>query len=287
VKSPSEIVHDRLVKWFGGRNFFLFSVLVLLILLPPFVENRPVGHLVISILLILVPIAGFITTSGNRAKTIALAALSIVPVSAVIAALFGWNGFEMPTIVLLFGVLFGFIAVSIVQSVLNTDTIDADTIYGIISVYVLFAFVWAALFQFMYDKNPAHVRIPAGNNAEVIDYQDFLYYSVVTLTTLGYGEIVPLSSKARALAMLEAIAGVLFLATVIARVVAVHTSVSAERKRKERQARRQLAEAEKQKNKAEAKQRKADAQEEKAAEAQQELKTVKADEKRKDTGDEA
>jgi len=290
VRSPSGIVHDRIEKWFGGRNFFIFSVLILLILIPPFVEGRPAGHFIISVLLILIPIAGFVTTSGSRAKTITLVALSIIPVGGTIAAVFGWNVFAMPTTVLLFGVLYGFIAASIVQNIFNTDTINADTIYGIISVYVLFAFVWAALFQFMYDMNPEHFRITAGDGG-TIDYLDFLYYSVITLTTLGYGEIIPLTSKARALAMLESIAGVLFLATVIARVVAVHTSVSTERKRKERQERQQLKATEKQKDKAEKDERKlkaeAGAERQKAEQAQQKLKTMKADDKRKDPGDEA
>jgi voltage-gated potassium channel Kch len=55
-----------------------------------------------------------------------------------------------------------------------------------------------------------------------IDLSHFSYYSYVTLTTLGYGDITPISTQARSLALLEAIMGPLYLAILVARLVGIH-----------------------------------------------------------------
>lgn len=52
---------------------------------------------------------------------------------------------------------------------------------------------------------------------------DFLYYSFVTLTTLGFGDITPVTARARSLAVLEAVTGVLFVALLIARLVGMYS----------------------------------------------------------------
>jgi voltage-gated potassium channel Kch len=60
----------------------------------------------------------------------------------------------------------------------------------------------------------------------IADKSDFTYYSYVTLTTLGYGDIIPISTSARSLALLEAMMGQLYLAVLVARLVGLHISQS-------------------------------------------------------------
>ena len=62
----------------------------------------------------------------------------------------------------------------------------------------------------------------AGEQMLSVDTNDFVYYSMVTLTTLGYGDITPLSASARALAAMEALVGQIYLTVIIARLVGLH-----------------------------------------------------------------
>ena len=59
---------------------------------------------------------------------------------------------------------------------------------------------------------------------------EFTYYSFVTLTTLGYGDITPLSSRVKVLSMLEAVVGQIYLVVLVARLVGLHISHSSRRK---------------------------------------------------------
>jgi voltage-gated potassium channel len=60
--------------------------------------------------------------------------------------------------------------------------------------------------------------------------KDFTYYSFVTLTTLGYGDITPVTDPARSLSLLEAVMGQLYLAVLVARLVGIHIAQSNEKK---------------------------------------------------------
>lgn len=69
---------------------------------------------------------------------------------------------------------------------------------------------------------PGSFQMPQGT----INQATFTYYSYVTLTTLGYGDITPISTPARSLALLEAMMGQLYLAVLIARLVGIHIAQS-------------------------------------------------------------
>jgi hypothetical protein len=93
-----------------------------------------------------------------------------------------------------------------------------DRISGAIVLYLLLgliaAFAYSALSLL---DSGAFSKLPTGEG----DVYDWLYFSFVTLTTVGYGDITPLSRGARALAMLEALVGQLFPAIIIARFVSL------------------------------------------------------------------
>jgi hypothetical protein len=100
-------------------------------------------------------------------------------------------------------------------SMFEANANRADRIVAGISGYLIIAFLWAALYSI-------HERLLPGGLVDsskgVIDAAegDFLYYSLITQTTTGYGEIVPISPSARLLASLQAVAGTLYLAVFIA-----------------------------------------------------------------------
>lgn len=106
--------------------------------------------------------------------------------------------------------------VVLVRRIASHGTVTTETVKGGIGVYFLigifFSLVYFLLFRFDPDAY-ANVTSPG---------VDLFYYSFVTLTTLGYGDIAPASGYAKSLAVLEAFVGQIYLAVFIARLVGMH-----------------------------------------------------------------
>jgi len=115
-----------------------------------------------------------------------------------------------------------FLAAAAVVSrpVFRAQVVTLDTLIGTICIYLLIAlaFACAYLCLSLLDPGAFELRRPAGGQA----LADYTYLSLVTMTTLGYGDITPVSGPARALTVVQASLGVLYSAIAVARLVAVH-----------------------------------------------------------------
>jgi len=108
------------------------------------------------------------------------------------------------------------------QSVFSKGRMTTDRVAGAIAVYLLLGLVWALLYGVISAADPDAFRgIGAFTLEESGVQQDFIYFSFVTLTTLGYGDMLPVSPMAKTLAWFEAVFGQLFLAVTIARLVSL------------------------------------------------------------------
>ena len=95
-----------------------------------------------------------------------------------------------------------------------------DVLYGAISVYLMIGLTWSVAYLLLENLYPGSFYIDAAHNPDgYLNLSDLLYYSYVTLTTLGYGDITLVTSQARSLAFLEAVCGVLYVAVLVARLV--------------------------------------------------------------------
>ena len=110
----------------------------------------------------------------------------------------------------------------LVDILLRSKHVDADLIYGAVGIYLMIGFVFAFAFALL------ETTIPGSFSGlqEVISAHattdPMVYFSFVTLTTLGYGDISPITSVAMTMSYLEAIIGQLFLAILVARLVGMH-----------------------------------------------------------------
>ena len=118
------------------------------------------------------------------------------------------------------------VLVAVLTDVIRSKRVSADTIFGSVAVYLLFGFVMALIFQLLNNLNPGSVIASVGEATSVIERYDqfgeILYFSFITLTSVGYGDLTPIDSPARSLAMFEGVVGQLYIAILIARLVGVH-----------------------------------------------------------------
>ncbi len=105
----------------------------------------------------------------------------------------------------------------VLGEVLFGDSVDANRVAGSVCVYLLLGLNWAFVYSFLHAIDPASfVGLPE-NPGQL--FLSLLYYSFVTLTTLGYGDISPATHVARALAYLQAVSGVMYVAILVASLV--------------------------------------------------------------------
>lgn len=115
---------------------------------------------------------------------------------------------------------FCFVAAVLFAEVFRTRTIDHDVLAGAACCFVLIALTWSSAYAWLEASTPGSFTLAAGADP----WRELLYFSFVTLTTLGYGEITPVGDAARSLALLEATVGVLYSAILVARLVGLSAS---------------------------------------------------------------
>ncbi len=124
------------------------------------------------------------------------------------------------------GLFFAFLLLAILtalRQVLFDRKIDANRIYGAICIYLLLGVIWAVAYATLYSISP-RAFTGATVSEGVVWSNEWVYYSFITLTTLGYGDILPISTTARAFAYSEAIFGVFYMAIMVAGIVSVYMS---------------------------------------------------------------
>jgi len=126
---------------------------------------------------------------------------------------------------------FCYIAWLILTDIFSTDMVTLDIIAAGISVYFFFGNICGFIYAIIGRLDPGAFAIPAATASYLGDnignVSSAMYFSFVTLTTLGYGDITPINDFARSLAFLEAAMGQLYLTVLIASLVGVHISTSA------------------------------------------------------------
>jgi hypothetical protein len=140
---------------------------------------------------------------------------------------------EIPSLVLVgdcFGIAFLVFLVAVILSfIFRNQEVTVNVIYGSIVVYLLIAIMWAFVFSVLESIHPGSFKI--GEGQIEAGRPLFIYYSFVTITTLGYGDITPVTAPANSFSFLEAVTGQIYLVVLVARLVGIHIAQSMDRKR--------------------------------------------------------
>ena len=200
-----------LLIFFLGYLIFLFSL-----------SDFSFGRLVARLLFSLIIIAGVVTTFKQRW----LHGFAIV-LAVVILAL-TWVEEIRPGVTLtilnagLSLIYLGFLLAAVGVQVFGEGPVTGHRIRGAIVVYLLLGGIWALLYQVLALTIPQAFRLPEGLVGDSDALQRLLtYFSFITLTTTGYGDITPVHPVARLLTMFEALVGQLYPAIILARLVSL------------------------------------------------------------------
>jgi hypothetical protein len=222
VRQSIEIPRAALRRVFFQRCFFLFVVLLALIGVSPFMEGTRGTYL-------LAGFNAFVVLAA--AAALGRTALSFLLIFCLIgaalglrfasledgrAALFNWA-------LLLHALVYISVIVLLLRYVFGPEVMDGDRLWGAAAAYLMIGILWCFLYALVaLERGQTFLVRGEPSNLQLID---LLYFSFSTLTTIGFGDIVPLSPGAQVAAIFEGIVGTLFLAILIAKLVGVYPPV--------------------------------------------------------------
>lgn len=210
-----------------GRHGTLLTSLILLLV------ALPIGQLIsgstprFTILLTIVLVSAIVVNSNQRwFFTVA----GIVGTAAIAGILFAEFTNSSPARVLSHFLALGllsFTTLVMLNSLIQTEEVSSDTIVGGICVYLLFGICFTMIFVLLTEIQPgtfidAGEAIARSEADPSLHSTRLLYFSFVTLTTLGYGDITPISDIAQMFVVAEALIGQLYLTIFVARLVGLY-----------------------------------------------------------------
>jgi hypothetical protein len=224
-ETQSEAAQGRNLQ--AREGLFHFSMaqflvaLILLLVLYPFMVELEHGELIENVLMMIILISAVLAVGGRS---------WILTILLVIPALAGpwmdqyWRGVVPPWIIHSLRMVFvAFVVGQLLRFVLRSTRVSGEVMCAGISAYLMLGIWWTAAYLAVSQSSPGSFsggHLPANH---ALDRFDALYLSFVTLTCLGCNDITPLSKVARMLLMVESITGVLFVAVLIARLVALYS----------------------------------------------------------------
>lgn len=195
---------------------FLFAALTLVMLLQPALAIDGHPSLLAEATISVIPLSATYSLRG-RAWQFRAALLLLAPVVVlwVLVHGVGWRLLLRPWELLASLVLLGFVSGCLLHCLLRAERVTTSLLFGAAALYLLLGFAWTHSFALAVALNP-HAF---GDTTP--DWNALTYFSFSTLTTLGIGDLAPLSPLARTLTSLEAATGVLFVGFIISRFAAV------------------------------------------------------------------
>ena len=231
VKRGLGASRDALRQLFFQRCFYLFTTLLAMIMLAPFIEGTHGGVLtrnVINVFVVLSAVAavGRSLVSFLTVLTLALPALVLrwLSVSA--------NNTYFVDLALGFDVAVYATAIALLlRYVFDREVMTSDRLWGAASAYLMIGLLWSFLFAIVDRIHPGSFSVRGAISPLAL--HDLIYFSFSSLTTTGFGDIVPVGRIAKTVATLQVIVGQLFIAILIAKLVGVYPAGFNEKKLEE------------------------------------------------------
>jgi ion channel len=200
----------------GDRYGLLLLLLVFSYLMSAFTTSRYTGAAEILLFVGALLLALRTSEAGPRAVRVIVAVVVIGSMTSLVLVLSHVNEIGIGVADLWTALILLVTVVVIVRRVLIMPTVSLQSIFGAVSAYMIIGLMFAAIYAAMGKLVPG----PFFSGGSPANVRTFQYFSFTTLTTLGYGDFTAAGNGGRAVAVLEALGGQIFLATLVARLVA-------------------------------------------------------------------
>jgi len=203
----------------------LLVALALLFFFFPFVEEVKGGDIIVSILLSLVLLSAVLAVADRKAVFFIALLLAIPAIAGRWISHFRPDLVPPPVFLVAGLALIAFVVANLLRFVLRAPAVNTEVLCASISAYLMLGLLWTVAYwlvaqvtpnAFAFNTNTGTKETMAGFNA--------FYFSFITLSTVGYGDIAPVSRIARWLAATEAMTGLLYVTVLIARLVSLYST---------------------------------------------------------------
>lgn len=209
-------------RWVSLSSF-LFALLALFVA-TPFVVDLDNGQLIEGVLMTVVLFTA-VAAVGTRPRTLTIAIVLVVPALAARWASHYYADAIPPATFLVPGLIFVlFVVAQLLRFILRAPRVDFQVLCAGLSGYLMLGLLWTFAYLIVARSTPDAFLISNAPAGTQLDGFTALYMSMVTLSTVGYGDVLPISKVARMLSMMEATLGTFYVTVLLSRLVSLHTS---------------------------------------------------------------
>ena len=217
-----KLVSPQALSSSKDRFFILLCLVMGLLVLAPILNRFIAARIFLDTFITAIAVSMVYTISYKKYHAIVEVVLAVVMLSTIWLQ-YLYQDKTVAAIGTIAGIFFVLIIiVNILMFMINSEVVTSEVIYAALLSYLLAALMWAFLYTFLELVDPTSFNIDLDKPTSY--FLVFQYYSIVTITTLGYGDITPVTDVAKAFSALEALAGQLYLVVVVAWLVGMHVS---------------------------------------------------------------
>ncbi len=207
-------------KILNARFSYLFFTIMMMFLLRPFLAGAKALNIVTDVFLWAILISCVWAVQDGRKHRRVVLGMAIVVILTDLTAILLRTALTSWVSTVAAAFFLGYAVVAIFLYLAKQHEVTVDMIMAAASEYVLIGILFAVLYNFMEAAYPGSFNFAGAENKR----PGFLYFSFVTLTTTGYGDVLPLSPQARSLAAFEAVTGQLYIAITVALLVGAYSA---------------------------------------------------------------